>query len=80
MHLVSVGIQVDVRSVAAFGFIAYVLNPIGERFSHRIDPNPDDLMATLCRECLNDVAVLAWEVLVYKEETHHSNSLKSNCF
>ena len=70
----------DVRCVAAFGLIAYVLNPNWAEVQSANDPNPDDLMATLCRECLKDVAVLAWEVLVYKEETHHSNSLKSNCF
>ena len=66
----------DVRSVATFKRIAFVVNPFGERFSQCIDPKPDDLMTTLCRERLNDVAVLVWEVLVYEEETHHSDFLK----
>ena len=66
---------VDVRSVAAFYRIAFVMDPLGQIFSYYIDPKPYDLMNVLCRERPNDVAVMAWEVLMYEEESHYLGSL-----
>ena len=71
---------VDTRGVTAFGFIALVEDSVGQRLSECVDPQPNDLIATHCRYCLNNVAVLAWKVLVYEEEAHHAKSLGLACF
>ena len=62
---------VNFRCVAAFGLIAPVVHALGQGFTQWIDAEPDDLMAAVCGKCLQDVAVLAREVLMNEEETHH---------
>ena len=62
---------VNLWCVAAFGLIAPVVHALGQGFTQWIDAEPDDLMASVCSKCLQDVALLAREVLMNKEETHH---------
>ena len=57
--------------VAAFGVIAPVVHALGQGFTQWSDAEPEDLIASVCSKCLQDVALLAREVLMNEEETHH---------